>query len=135
MRPEVRNVLGVTLQAKEAGAEVLVFARDRDRDEGRDRDIREALMLAQRLITACPATVGVVAIEAIEAWVLAVLGERRCYRYPHPKERLRELNVGDIIAAIEGAVVDLKDIDSPSLSTWLEQAVSALGASSRSINQ
>jgi hypothetical protein len=130
MPAEIRNLLGVALQAKEAGAEVLAFARDRDRDEDRQSAVVEGIRSASNTLNPCPTIVGGVAIEAIEAWLLALHGERRGYHHARPKEHLAALGITHHVTVIEAADTDSPSIDSPSLQTWLDQARRALATAS-----
>jgi hypothetical protein len=88
-RPETRNVLGLALRAEELGCNALVFVRDRDRDPEREADIEAGLRRARDLGLK-PAIAGGVAIEELEAWLLAILGERGSERHPDAKAVLKE---------------------------------------------
>ncbi len=92
------------VEADEVGADVLVFVRDRDGDEERAAAIEEGLRLA-REGTYSAKVVGGVAVEEIEAWILALLGERRS---EHPKDAKRVLRNRHGIADLGGkrAVVE-----------------------------
>jgi hypothetical protein len=126
MSAELRNVLGVALHAKEVGAEVLAFTRDRDRDTTREAEISEGIARSVSLFEPCPRIVGGVAIEAIEAWTLALHGQRRGHRHPRPKEELAAASITDQIAVVEAASLDNPDLDAPSLKSWIERARAAL---------
>src|SRR6266511_1363206 len=71
---EVQNVLGVAVDALDAGCNVVAFVRDRDGDPERERDIEAGLARAAEIYPGLR-VIGGVAIEEIEAWVLALLGE------------------------------------------------------------
>ena len=126
MSAEVRNVLGMALHAKEVGAEILAFTRDRDREKTREAEIDEGIVSAVSLLKPCPRIVGGVAIEAIEAWTLALYGERGGYRHARPKERLAALSLTDQIGVVEAANLEHSDLDAASLTRWIEQARAAL---------
>ncbi len=126
MPAEIRNVLGVVLQAKEAGAEILAFTRDRDRDEAREAEIDEGIARAAGLFDPCPAIVGGVAIEAIEAWTLALHGERAGHRHARPKDLLAAIPITDQVAVVEAANLENFNLDAPSLIRWLERGRAAL---------
>jgi hypothetical protein len=118
--------MGVALQARDAKADVLVFTRDRDREEARQTAIGEGILQATSAFSACPIIVGGVAIEAIEAWTLALVGERRSHRHARPKEHLAAAGITDQVAAIETADIHFPELDSPSLREWLDRARTAL---------
>ncbi|MBS2022541.1 MAG: hypothetical protein JST92_09035 [Deltaproteobacteria bacterium] len=75
---EQRGVLRALqdLRESEADIDAVVFVRDRDGDEGREADLRAAKQAARTLFSDFRLCGGV-AIECIEAWVLACKGERR----------------------------------------------------------
>lgn len=126
MAAEVRNVLGVALQAKESGAEILVFTRDQDRNETRAAEIEEGMARATSLFEPCPTIVGGVAIEAIEASTLALHGERGGHRHARPKERITTLSITNQVTVVEAADLANPNLDAPSLLRWLDQARVAL---------
>ena len=128
MNAEVRNVMGVALQAQEAGAGVVAFTRDRDRDERREADVIRGIEEASNNLSPCPSIIGGVAIEAIEAWTLALSGERHSHRYPRPKEYLAAGKITDQVTAIESADIHSPELDSPSLRAWLDQARDTLAS-------
>lgn len=125
-RPEARTVLGLALAAREHGAQVLAFARDRDRDQRRQAEIDAAVAEVTGVHV-----VGGVAVEAIEAWVLAALGDARSERHARPKVRLeRQFGLTareQLVAAVEGASLDALPPDATSLHAWLARARSATG--------
>jgi len=123
---EIHNVMGVALHATEAGASLVAFTRDRDRDERREIDIRLGIEKATDTLSSCPVIVGGVAIEAIEAWTLALAGQRQSHRHPRPKEHLASAGIIDQVAAIEDSDIHSPSLDSPSLRAWLDQARGAL---------
>ena len=67
---DVRNVLGLVLEAKRAKAEVLAFVRDANGDPSRPQIIADAINEAK---TKFPdvAVIGGAAIPVLEAWILA----------------------------------------------------------------
>lgn len=123
---EVRSVLGLMIEAEEAKADVLVFVRDQDGYRDREEAIEEGVRRA-REGDYSPAVVGGVAVQEIEAWILALLGESRSERHADAKSVLAERHgvAGRTakIAAVEAA--DLKRIpeDARSLRTWLDVAI------------
>lgn len=80
---ETRNVLGLALRARDAGAELVVFVRDRDGDAQREAAIEAGIaeVIGVRVV-------GGVAIETIEAWVLACDGDKAAEKRLDPKGEL-----------------------------------------------
>lgn len=111
---EARNVLGVALQAKDASCGVLLSCRDRDRDTERERSIKDAPVRAREMFPI--EIVGGVAVDAIEAWTLALLGDRQSHRHARPGELGHSTTVG----------FDVDELESPSLVEWLRSAKAAL---------
>lgn len=128
--PETKRVLGLALLAGEQGAEVVVFARDRDRDVEREADI-EAGITEARALGLKAALAGAVAVEEIEAWLLAMLGDRGAERCAQPKEKLAEQHGADCrarkVAIVEEADVERAAQVSPSLARFCERVRGALG--------
>jgi hypothetical protein len=127
-RPETRNVLGLVLQAEEAGCDALVFVRDQDGDSDRQTDVEEGVRLATGGAYS-PSIVGGVAIQEIEAWVLALLGERGSERYTDAKAALvkkrRITSSTEKVAAVETADRNSIPDDAISLRNWMQMAVVA----------
>jgi hypothetical protein len=127
--PETRNVLGLAVKADDMRCDALVFVRDRDRDADRQADIENGIKLAQ---TKFPdlAVAGGVAVEEIEAWILAVLGERRSEHHADAKRVLNESHSIAGRAAMIGVLEDrdLSQIppDAASLRAWIARASAAL---------
>lgn len=125
MPAEVKNVLGLALLAEEAGCSVLAFIRDQDGDEERERDVEEGIRLAAERADGIR-IVGGVAIHELEAWLLALLGERRSEEIRDPKRALDERHhVGtrdQKVAVVEEANLDAIPEDARSLRTWLNRA-------------
>ena len=127
-RPETRNVLGLALQAEEAGCDALVFVRDQDGDSDRQTDVEEGIRLAMDGAFS-PAIVGGVAIQEIEAWVLALLGERGSERHSDAKavleKKRRITSPTEKVAAVETANPASIPEDARSLHNWMKMAVTA----------
>ena len=77
---ERKNLLGAHLRAREAGADVLVYTRDRDGV----RDTQAQIEAAATGITSSPVTAGAVAVEVLEAWLLALTGRSGTERVRPP---------------------------------------------------
>ncbi|MEZ4298501.1 MAG: hypothetical protein R3B70_26355 [Polyangiaceae bacterium] len=127
-RPEVQNVLGLMLEADEARSDFLIFVRDQDGDTDRQAHIDEGLRLA-REGSFSPTPIGAVAIQEIEAWLLALLGERRSEQLSDPKTGLKERHgVADRpakVAIVEGASLDTLPDDARSLRTFLDEVLAS----------
>jgi hypothetical protein len=123
-KPETRNVLGLVNEAEEARCDALVFVRDQDGDADREASIVEGLRLAYERDFG-PALVGGVAIQEIEAWILALLGERHTEHHVDAKSVLASKH-GITTCAGKVAVVESADRgkipdDAASLRGWLAQ--------------
>lgn len=131
MRAETQNVLGLMLEADETGADVLVFVRDQDGYADRQADVEEGIRLARRGEYDA-AVVGGVAVQEIEAWILAMLGERRSERHADPKAVLgANHGITDRpgkVRVVEDADMTRIPDDAASLLAWLNEAKTAFGA-------
>lgn len=72
---EERDVLGLILAAREQGADVVAFIRDQDSQRDRGASFVAALLRAADIFPDGPAVIGGLAVRALEAWILALLGE------------------------------------------------------------
>jgi hypothetical protein len=126
--PDMRNVIGAALMARDAGCDALVFTRDRDGDLDREGAIEAGIDDPARP----PVHVaGGVAVEMIEAWVLALGGEHGSETHCDPKAVLRARGVAQVSAMVE--VVDRGDLarlpdDAGSLRRWIARARTVLFA-------
>ncbi len=68
---ETRNVMGLALIAKERQCDAIVFVRDCDGDEERQEHVEAGVTEATMMLAH---VVGGLAVEAIEAWALALHG-------------------------------------------------------------
>jgi hypothetical protein len=122
---ETRNVLGLMVEAEELGCDAVVFVRDRDGDAERQADIEEGIRLARDRGFA-PALVGGVAIEEIEAWILAAMGEVRSERHGDAKAVLEErrglAGRAAMVAAVQERGLQRVAEDAASLRAWLNEA-------------
>jgi hypothetical protein len=129
---EAQTILRLALRATEAGCDALVFARDRDGDEPRKGDIERGITEA-RLSFPGLAIVGGLAIEMLEAWILALIGERQSETRRHPKARLAEVHAcsgrEQMLAVVDRAKLDAIPSDALSLTNWLTLAKKELGES------
>lgn len=116
---EERNVLGVAQMAREAKADLLVFVRDRDGDRQREKDIARAMAQIDGL-----QVVGGVAVESIEAWVIAICGDPKAETYSEPKDQLPNHDIAcaaDMVDLIRSAGSKIASAPAPSLRHWLGQ--------------
>lgn len=120
---EMQTVLGLALRAEELGCNALVFVRDRDRDAEREADVERGLEAARRFDVQL---VGGTANEEIEAWLLAMKGERRSELHADAKAVLRVRHeIADRTAkmeVVETANLEAIPDDCESLRRWLARA-------------
>ena len=119
-----RNVLAAGLKAVEAGADVLAFTRDRDRDETREEDIERAI---EEAAGESLDVIGGVAIETIEGWLIAVSGESKSESVRHPEEQMARLGLEakrapSYVQHVETHGLAKIPADAASLRRWLERA-------------
>jgi hypothetical protein len=133
LHAETQNVLGLMIEAEEAGADVLVFVRDHDGYPDRQLDIEEGIRRS-RQGDFKPAVVGGVAVQEVEAWILALLGEHRSEGHADAKAVLeKKHHIADCaakVAVIEGADLARLPDDAASLQAWLNEARGFFVASS-----
>ncbi|HYO74215.1 MAG TPA: hypothetical protein VEU33_49900 [Archangium sp.] len=134
---ETRNVLALILAAKEKGCDVVVFTRDRDKEQAREQAIHEGILRAEKEIQDTPRVAGGVAIEETESWILALAGRARSQQMGEEqrKRALAELGVGeksttDMVRIIEQADLGRIPADAESLQTWLERVRKVLSTAS-----
>jgi hypothetical protein len=126
-RPEQRTVLGLIALARNRGCDLVAFLRDHDGDDARPAAIAEAL--AERAVDD-PDVIAGVPVRTVDAWVLAILGERATERLRDPKADLEARSVRT--RSERAAVVDARGFadvpdDARSLRTFLAEAERALG--------
>lgn len=131
--PETRRVLGLALLADEHAADAVVFVRDRDGDEEREADVEAGIEQAGKLGLTKPLAGGM-AVEEIESWLLALLGDRNAESHARPKEKLAEHHGVETraqkIAVIEGATLAQRLDHAPSFTRFCHRVRSALNAPS-----
>lgn len=127
-----QNVLGLTLEAARARADVLAFTRDAEDDKGRPRVIAKALAQAQEQFPAV-ALIGAAAVPVLEGWILALQGETgtESLRQAAAQSLLGRKGIEDKNTRMMVEVVakaDLRAIpkDARSLHGWLARAETAL---------
>ena len=88
---DIRNVVGLALEAWEEACELLAFTRDIDADEEREEALTIGIMQAVGLFPSLK-IIGGSAKPAIEGWILALLG------VPETDEMSRQRTVGELTA-------------------------------------
>ena len=130
---EERNVLGLALEAKRAGAEILAFVRDADGDTARLKTIDAAVAKAAEIFSDLD-IIGGAAFPVLEAWLLAM-------KHTHGTEslskaaaqsKLQEMGIppkdtAAMVALVEGAPIEHGDIeslpeDAATLRAWIGRA-------------
>lgn len=130
---DTHNVLGVALDAKEAGCDVLAFSRDVDNEPMRKEAVEEGIRLIPETFADAPSVIGGVAVPTLEAWILALQGERHTEDLTTKRAalRLEERGVASkdgraMVRVVEGADFDELPKDAASLIAWLARARSVL---------
>jgi hypothetical protein len=127
---EQRNVLGLALRALETGCDAIAFVRDRDRREEREAEIEAAIRESERLFPNV-AVAGGVAVEAVESFVLTMMGDARAEAHGDPKAVLEGrgcISLEQKVAIIRDANLATLAPSAASLQRWLERARKALGS-------
>lgn len=125
---EERAVLGLVLDARERGAQVVAFVRDQDDDPDRTETIAKAVERARAHFSNIQ-VVGNTAVPALEAWILATMGETGTESLGKAKAQslLAERGI-TATAAMVGEVLANRSLpeDAIHLRSWLAQAQEAL---------
>ena len=128
---EMRNVRGAALHAQEAGADLLVFVRDRDGQGEREDEIKGAIDELS-VDDGAVRIAGGVAAQQIEAWILALRGQLRTESINDSKSALKASgvsNLSEMVSIVRAAVLAERPGDAVSLSRWLTAAKSVLAGS------
>ncbi len=128
---EVRNIRGLVLFAKEHQCQAVAFARDRDRNSQREKDVEEGITKAKEDHPTGPAIIGGVAIERLESWLVALCGKTKSEDIRRREEVLAELGVKEkdtraMVELVEKANLNTIPDDAHSLKLWLRRAESVL---------
>ena len=118
----------LSLIAEEAGCSAVVFLRDRDRDETRERALRQGVAEARDAFSSVSVAAGIV-IECLEAWLLAIDGVRRSegLSVAKAKTELKSCRSTDeMVAWVEARGVVQIPEDAHSLIAWCDEVRSAL---------
>lgn len=101
-----------------------VFVRDQDGDLGRQAHLEAGIRMVREGEFA-PTLVGGVAVQEIEAWVLALLGERKTEQHSDAKDVLVKKHAVTTcegkVAVVENADRSKISDDAASLRAWLAQ--------------
>ena len=126
---EERNVLGVCLDARENGQNVIAFSRDSDGDREREANVQKGIESAKTLWSDRLGIIGGCAIPCIEGWVLAIAGIKDTESSSRTKIETRIIELGikpkntaDLVAKIEECGINNIVADACSLKSWLESA-------------
>lgn len=111
---EQRRMRRLRLDALEAGARVVVWVRDRDGDRARERELNEAAAEPHEVSLA-----GGVAVESIDAWILALQGASRPDFSSRPKIRAGYPGVAERVELVRRGDLKAAAARSPSLRRWL----------------
>lgn len=126
---DTKNVMALTLHAKEARADAVTFMRDRDGDEGRVEAIRRGIERAKTDFPDAPPVIGGVAVPKLEGWIAAMLGERdpdvlspgRADK-ALTKHGVAAKDGAAMVEAIAAANLEAATARSPSLAAWVGRA-------------
>lgn len=128
---DARNVAIAALKAREAGADILVFSRDDDGDPDRQAAIARGKADASVNVPSIR-VVGGLAVQCIEAWLLAFVGERGTEGLHRTRAKAqleaRAPDTATKVAIIDAADLDALPEDARSLRAWLADAHTALDA-------
>ncbi len=128
---DARNLAAVLLHAKEQKCDVVVFSRDRDGAKNRARqDAIEALVADSARSDGAVKVVGAVAVETLEAWVLAFDGDPFCEHHTDPgsalchRTSMKPKDTAAMSAIVADSARDLAAATarSPSLARWVSHA-------------
>lgn len=125
---DARNLRKVLLHATEQGCDVVVFSRDRDGAKNRSRQVELDAIVSESSAAGTVKVVGSVAVETLEAWVLAAAGDRKCESYADPARELTERfevppkDTRAMVALVEAADLSAAAACSASLQRWIGSA-------------
>jgi hypothetical protein len=130
-KPEIRNILGACLMAREAGCDCIAFSRDTDGCVIRQREIEQGILDARKAFSNLPGIIGACAIPVIEAWVIAVAGIQGTEKLSaiSAKEKCRMLgnqSTDEMVAFIGKCGLQKIPNDAYGLISWLTMAEKAL---------
>ncbi len=129
---DTHNVLGLALDAIEAKCEILAFSRDTDKDPRRAAAIEAGIELIPKTFAKAPDVIGGVAVPALEAWILALLGHHGS-EAKNAEESLAAKGIAKkdgpaMVDAVTAADLSRIPADAVSLRAWLDRARAVLPA-------
>jgi DNA-binding PadR family transcriptional regulator len=128
---EVRNIRALKLKARERGAHVVAFVRDRDGSEPRQRQVERAIGEPEPQLS----VIGGMAIEKLESWLLSLRGMHDAEQEKHPEKKLprgiRAKDTAGYVQVVAKADLDRIPADARSLLAWVEKARDALAHRTR----
>ncbi len=108
---------------------MLAFSRDTDNDPVRRDAVEEGIRRIPETFATPPEVIGGVAVPALEAWILALMGERHTEALTTKRAALRLEEKGvtpkdarAMVILVERADLDQLSKDADSLTTWLARA-------------
>jgi hypothetical protein len=124
---DMRNVIGLVLDAKENQCAMVAFMRDQDADEDREQAIEQGIAKAREIFQDAPDIVGRAARPNLEGWILALNGERgtESLRPKQAVERAISCRFGNteaIVSVIERADLGGIPTDAVGLRSWIDSA-------------
>jgi hypothetical protein len=125
---EERSVLGLVLDAKERGAQIVAFVRDQDDDPSRSAFIASAIEKARTHFSGIR-VVGDTAVPVLEAWILALMGGNGSESLGKAKAQslLADRGITTTAKMVNEVVADRPvPEDATHLRSWLAQAKAAL---------
>jgi hypothetical protein len=129
---EAESIRRLALRARELGCHALVFVRDRDGDRARERTIEVAIAEHEReKHPARTVIAGGVAVEKLEAWLLALDGVRGSEQEPDAAKALEQRGIplkhtGRMVDLVHRRKLGNASEDAHSLWRWLRRSAVAL---------
>jgi hypothetical protein len=125
-KAEEKNLRRLLLMAEERQCNLVAFTRDRDRSRERQAQIDSTMAEMEAQYTEGPFFIGGMAIEKIEAWLLALSGETRSESIGDPAAKLApilpESTTSEMARLVMRAEITSIPRDANSLSTWIQKA-------------
>jgi hypothetical protein len=121
-------VVGLVLDAIEKECNMVVFLRDQDADEERERAIEDGMNEAKKIYPDAPEIVGRAVKPNLEGWIAALKGKLKTESLK-PKQAvdlIKSLGVENtteaIVSVIENADLEGIPVDANGLRSWMESA-------------
>lgn len=131
---EVQSILKLQVLAAEQAAALVVFVRDSDGEAQRPADIRQGMAEAQEAagrFPALPVVAGGCAVQELEAWLLALAGDKHTEEMSNPKDKAFHARYPASSSEHRAELVRVADfgkipIDARSLRAWLDDVSAAI---------